>query len=130
MTRSSRTTTFAGAVALIAAAATPPLALPLSAAHAQAYSPMPAACAAASSQVQAQGAQTPGPPDSAGTVAKMQHILYLTGLLLDALDQSCRDWADYGRSRAQFQATYNSTVHTCQQVASNPADCRRQAYGQ
>jgi len=130
MTRSNRTTTFAGAVALITAAATPPLALPLSAAHAQAYSPMPPACAAASSQVQATNAQTPGPPPGASTVTQMQHILYMTGLLLDALDQSCRDWADYGRSYAQFKATYDSTMHTCQQVASNPADCHRQAYGQ
>jgi hypothetical protein len=129
MTRSSRTTTFAGAFALIAAAATPPLALPLTAAHAQAYSPMPPACAAASSQVQAQNAQTPGPPPGASTVTQMQHILYMTGLLLDALDNNCRDWADYARSREQFQTTYDSTVHTCQQVASNPADCHRQAYG-
>lgn len=118
-----------GAMALIFATATTPLVVPISPAHAQAYSPMPPACKAASDAAQAENAQYAQPPSNASTVVQMQHILYMTGLLLDSLDQSCRDWADYGRTRQQFQSTYDSTMVTCRQVASNDADCRRKPYG-
>jgi hypothetical protein len=129
MTRSNRTARIVSAAALIAAAVTPPLLAPLSPAYAQAYSPMPPACAAASSAAQAEGSRYSQPPSGTSVVVQMQHILFLTGLLLDGLDQSCRDWADYARTRQQFQTTYDSTMKTCLQVASNSADCRRKAYG-
>ena len=58
----------------------------------------------------------------------MQHILWTVGLLIDSLDRSCRDWADYARTRAQFENTYNATMQNCLNMASNRADCRRQPY--
>lgn len=118
-----------GALALLFTGAAAPLLLPFSPAEAQAYPPMPPACAAASNAAQAENARWSAPPSNAGLVPQMQHILYMTGLLIDALDRSCRDWPDYERSRQQFQTQYNDTMRTCKQVASNPADCRRKAYG-
>ena len=58
----------------------------------------------------------------------MQHILWAVGLMLDSLDRSCRDWADYARTRAQFQNTYNTTMQQCLNMASNRGDCRRQPF--
>lgn len=117
------------AAALFATAALPSLVVPLTPATAQAFSPMPPGCKAASDAVQAEGNRYRMPSSSESTVVQMQHILFLSGLLLDTLDRSCRDWADYERSRQQFQTQYNGTMRTCKQVASNPADCRRKAYG-
>jgi hypothetical protein len=50
-------------------------------------------------------------------------------LLLDALDNSCRSWADYGRTRAQFVSQYEATMQNCLNIAANHADCKRQPYG-
>ena len=83
--------------------------LPASA-YAQAYSPMPPACQASSDAAQAAGSRYPAPPANAPVIAQMQHILWALGLLMDSLDSSCRDWADYGRTRAQFESQYEATV--------------------
>lgn len=129
MFKSLRAGKLGAALALNASVIAPAMVAPLTPAHAQDYSPMSATCQAASNQAQSENAQTPGPPSDANVVVQMQHILYMTGLLLDALDQSCRDWPDYARSREQFQSTYDSTMRTCRQVASDPSECHRKAYG-
>ena len=102
--------------------------LPVSA-YAQAYSPMPPACQASSDAAQAAGNRYPAPPANAPVIAQMQHILWAVGLLMDSLDESCRDWADYSRTRAQFENQYNSTMRTCREIAVDHGDCRRQPYG-
>lgn len=116
------------ALALVVGAVTAPVALPFSAANAQAYSPMPPACQAASDAAQMEGNSYSQPPANISVIVQMQHILYLTGLLLDALDHSCRDWADYGRTRQQFEATYNATLENCRAIASDQSECRRKPY--
>ncbi len=116
------------AAALILAGITASAAVPLTPAVAQAYSPMPPACQAASNAVEAEGRRYRQPPPSANLIAQMQHILWAVGLMIDSLDRSCRDWADYARTRAQFQNTYNATMQQCLNMASNRADCRRQPY--
>jgi hypothetical protein len=122
-------TAMTGALALLFAAATPPLILPLTPAQAQGYSPMPPACQAASQAAEAEGSRYGQPPANAPVIAQMQHILWSLGLLLDSLDRSCRDWADYGRTRQQFQNSYDGTMQTCLSMASSSSECRRQPYG-
>ena len=117
-----------GALALLFAAATPPLIVPLTPAHAQAYSAMPPACQAASNAAQAEGARYGTPPANASVIVQMQYILWATGLLLESLDRSCRDWADYYRTRQQFQNTIDATMQNCLNMASNSADCRPEPY--
>lgn len=129
MKKVKRAANLTGAMALLFVGATAPLLVPFSPAFAQAYSPMPPACKAASDRAQATNAGYSQPPSNSSLVTQMQHILWMTGLLMDALDESCRDWSGYERSRQQFQTQYNGTMRTCKQVASNPADCRRHAYG-
>ena len=89
---------------------------------------MPPACQAASNAAQAEGSRYRQPPANANVIVQMQHILWTVGLLIDSLDRSCRDWADYARTRAQFENTYNATMQNCLNMASNRADCRRQPY--
>ncbi len=129
MRKSKLRTRLLAAVPLIATAGLPPVLVPLTPASAQGYSPMPPACQAASAAAQAENAQFSQPPADSSIVVQTQHILYMTGLLIDSLDQSCRDWADYGRTRQQFQSTYDATMKTCLQIATNSADCRRKPYG-
>ena len=90
---------------------------------------MPPACQASSDAAQAAGSRYPAPPANAPVIAQMQHILWALGLLMDSLDSSCRDWADYGRTRAQFERQYEATMQNCLNIAANHADCRRQPYG-
>ena len=116
------------AVALIVAGITGSAVVPLSPAVAQAYSPMPPACQAASNAAQAEGNRYRQPPANVSVIVQMQHILWTVGLLIDSLDRGCRDWADYARTRAQFENTYNATMQNCLNIASNRNDCRRQPY--
>ena len=127
MVKGSKLANLTGALALVAAAVTP-VAVPISPAAAQAYSPMPPACKAASDAAEMEGSSYSQPPANVSVIVQMQHILYLTGLLLDALDHSCRDWADYGRTRQQFEATYNATMENCRAIASDQSECRRKPY--
>lgn len=115
-----------GAMALLFVAATPPLIVPLTPAHAQ--SAMPPACQAASNAAQAEGGRYGTPPASAGVIVQMQYILWATNLLLESLDRSCRDWGDYSRTRQQFQNTYDATMQNCLNMASNSGDCQPQPY--
>ena len=104
-------------------------ALPAAPAFAQAYSPMPPECGAASQAAQMLACRYQQPPANAPVIAQMQHLLWTLGLLIDALDDSCRGWADYARSRQQFESQYNATMENCRNIAANHADCKRQPYG-
>lgn len=129
MLKFNRCVSVTSATALLFVASGPTLVIPILGVQAMAYSPMPPACQAASNAVQAEGARYSQPPANAATVVQLQHALYLTGLLIDALDRSCQDWTDYASTRQQFQTTYDATVKTCLQVATTSSDCRRKPYG-
>jgi hypothetical protein len=129
MEKNNKTIKMTSALALVIAAATPPLTLPLTPARAQGYAPMPPACQAASVAAQAEGAKYGQPPADANIIDQLQFILWGTGLLIESLDRSCRNWADYQRTRQQFQNTYDATMQNCLNIASNASDCRPEPYG-
>lgn len=117
-----------GSLAWLITAATTPVIIPLSPANAQGYSPMPPACQAASVRAQAEGAKYGQPPANAPLIDQLQFILWGTKILLDSLDQSCRGWADYQRTRQQFQNTYDTTMQNCLNIAVDSGDCRPEPY--